>query len=36
MLPIMAAVGGMLVPAAIHFALNHGTPFETGWHPYGY
>lgn len=31
MLPIMAAIGGMLVPAAIHFALNHGTPFENGF-----
>jgi len=31
MLPIMAAVGGMLVPAAIHFGLNHGTPFENGF-----
>src|SRR5688500_13981288 len=25
MLPIAAAVGGMVVPAAVHFALNAGT-----------
>lgn len=31
MLPIMAAIGGMVVPAAIHFGFNHGTPFENGF-----
>ena len=31
MLPIMAAVGGMAVPAAIHFGFNHGTSFENGF-----
>jgi NhaA family Na+:H+ antiporter len=30
MLPIMAAIGGMLVPGIIHFALNHGTPYQDG------
>src|SRR4051812_23462769 len=25
MLPVMAALGGMVVPALIHFAFNHGT-----------
>jgi NhaA family Na+:H+ antiporter len=32
MLPIMAAVGGMAVPAAIHFGFNHGSSFEWVWH----
>lgn len=31
MLPIMAAIGGMTVPAAIHFGFNHGTSFENGF-----
>ena len=31
MLPIMAAIGGMAVPAAIHFGFNHGTSFENGF-----
>lgn len=31
MLPIMAAIGGMAVPAAIHFGFNHGTAFENGF-----
>ena len=31
MLPIMAAVGGMAVPAAIHFGFNHGSSFENGF-----
>lgn len=31
MLPVLAAIGGMLVPAAIHYGLNHGTPFENGF-----
>lgn len=30
-LPIIAAVGGMLVPAAIYFAINQGQPGENGW-----
>jgi len=31
LLPIMAAVGGMLVPGAIYTALNAGTPGASGW-----
>lgn len=31
LLPILAAAGGMLVPAAIHFAFNHGTAFQHGF-----
>jgi NhaA family Na+:H+ antiporter len=31
MLPIMAAIGGMVVPAAIHLGFNHGTSFENGY-----
>ena len=27
-LPVFAAVGGMIVPAAIHFSLNYGTPMQ--------
>lgn len=30
MLPISAALGGMLVPALIHFLLNHGTATQRG------
>ncbi|HEX9508861.1 MAG TPA: Na+/H+ antiporter NhaA [Puia sp.] len=30
LLPILAAVGGMLVPAATHFLFNHGTPEQPG------
>jgi NhaA family Na+:H+ antiporter len=30
LLPILAAVGGMVVPAAIHFFFNHGTPTQSG------
>ena len=30
-LPIFAAVGGMLVPAAIHLAFNAGTPTQPGF-----
>ena len=30
-LPVIAAVGGMLVPAAIYLALQHGKPGERGW-----
>ena len=30
-LPIAAALGGMLVPAAIYFSLNAGSPGERGW-----
>jgi len=29
-LPVIAALGGMAVPAAIHFALNHGAPTQSG------
>jgi len=31
LLPILAALGGMLVPAAIYLALNAGGPGEAGW-----
>ena len=31
MLPIAAAVGGMVVPAVIYYALNAGTPGSNGW-----
>jgi NhaA family Na+:H+ antiporter len=30
-LPIAAALGGMLVPAAIYAILNHGGPGQAGW-----
>lgn len=30
-LPIAAAIGGMIVPALIYFAINKGTEFEAGW-----
>lgn len=30
MLPVLAAFGGMLVPAGIHLLLNHGTPTASG------
>jgi NhaA family Na+:H+ antiporter len=30
LLPVVAAVGGMLVPAGLHFAFNHGTPTQAG------
>jgi Na+:H+ antiporter, NhaA family len=30
LLPIVAALGGVLVPALIHFALNSGTPTQAG------
>lgn len=30
-LPIIAALGGMVVPAAIHFAFNNGTPTQSGF-----
>jgi NhaA family Na+:H+ antiporter len=30
-LPIIAALGGIIVPAAIYFALNAGTPTAHGW-----
>jgi len=29
-LPIIAAIGGMVVPASIHYLLNHGTPTQSG------
>lgn len=31
MLPILAAVGGMVVPALIYYGINHGTAVEIGW-----
>lgn len=30
-LPIVAAIGGMIVPAAIYFLINLGGPGEVGW-----
>lgn len=30
-LPIIAAVGGMLIPALIYFGFNHNTDFKNGW-----
>ncbi len=30
LLPIVAALGGIMVPASIHFALNNGTPTQPG------
>ncbi len=30
-LPIAAALGGMLLPALIHFLFNTGTPTQSGW-----
>lgn len=30
LLPIFAALGGIIVPASIHFALNNGTPTQPG------
>jgi NhaA family Na+:H+ antiporter len=30
LLPILAAIGGMVVPAAIHFFFNHGTSTQSG------
>ncbi len=31
MLPIFAALGGMLIPALIHFAFNNGTQYQRGF-----
>lgn len=31
LLPIAAAIGGMIVPAGIHFLLNAGTPTQSGF-----
>ena len=31
LLPIVAAVGGMLFPAALHFYFNHGSPEQAGF-----
>lgn len=30
-LPILAAIGGMIVPSIIFFSFNNGTPYATGW-----
>ena len=30
LLPIVAAIGGIIVPAGLHFALNSGTPTQAG------
>ncbi|ATL49428.1 Na+/H+ antiporter NhaA [Chitinophaga caeni] len=30
-MPVLAAIGGMLFPAAIYLAFNQGTPFHHGW-----
>lgn len=30
-LPIAAAIGGMVVPALLYMFFNHGTPSEAGW-----
>ena len=30
-LPIVAAIGGMVVPAGIYFLFNHGTEYAKGW-----
>ncbi len=30
-LPVMAAIGGMVVPAIIYYAVNNGTSVELGW-----
>ncbi|MBM4418844.1 MAG: Na+/H+ antiporter NhaA [Chloroflexi bacterium] len=30
-LPLLAALGGMVVPAAIYWLINRGTPGEIGW-----
>ncbi|TKK72025.1 Na+/H+ antiporter NhaA [Ilyomonas limi] len=30
-LPVAAAIGGMIVPSLIHFAFNHGTPTQSGF-----
>ena len=30
LLPIFAAIGGIAVPAAIHFSMNYGTPTQSG------
>ena len=31
LLPVMGAIGGMLVPGIIYFAFNHGTETAAGW-----
>jgi Na+:H+ antiporter, NhaA family len=30
-LPIAAAIGGMIIPALFYLIFNHGTPYEGGW-----
>src|SRR5688500_18818624 len=31
MLPVFAAIGGMVFPALIHLTINFGTPFQAGF-----
>jgi NhaA family Na+:H+ antiporter len=31
LLPIVAAIGGMIIPASIHFLFNNGTPAQSGF-----
>jgi NhaA family Na+:H+ antiporter len=35
LLPIFAAIGGMIVPAAIFSIFNSGTEYENGWEFHG-
>ncbi len=30
-LPVAAAIGGMILPAGFYLIFNHGTPYEGGW-----
>ena len=30
-IPVVAAIGGMVIPSLIHFAFNHGTPTQSGF-----
>lgn len=30
-LPILGAIGGMILPASIYFILNYGSPTQSGW-----
>ncbi|WP_457560212.1 Na+/H+ antiporter NhaA [Caminibacter sp.] len=31
LLPIIAAIGGMIMPALIYFSINHTPPYSAGW-----